>query len=324
MTRVYKSITFLAAAVLATATFTATAQRPPVVAARFVPDSIMIGDQPLLEVTIEKETSQELQLPQFEKEIIKGVEFIALEGIDTLEQHGSRLKLRLRYRVTAFDAGDYALTGFPVVYTDKNATDTVLSSEPSLLAVATFEIDTTQQKPQDIKRPLNTPFVFAEIKELFWWCVAGAFVLAGLIYLLVWWIRRRRGLAGPKVVIPPHITAIRALEKLHGRKLWQNGKHKDYYSGITDIVRTYIERRYGIGAMEMTTDQILEAMPSVNDVRLVGKLRDLFTLADLVKFAKVAPAPEENEQSYFDAYFYVEETKETMAEEEEKEVSDEQ
>lgn len=107
--------------------------------------------------------------------------------------------------------------------------------------------------------------------------------------------------------------AIRALEKLHSRKLWQNGKHKEYYSQLADIVRIYIEQRYGIGAMEMTSDQILDAVRNVNDERLREKLRELFGLADLVKFAKLAPTPEDNEQAYFDAYFYVEETKELPA-----------
>lgn len=51
----------------------------------------------------------------------------------------------------------------------------------------------------------------------------------------------------------------------------------------------------------------------MNDERLREKLRQLFRLADLVKFAKLNPSPEDNEQAYFDAYFYVEETKELPA-----------
>lgn len=177
------------------------------------------------------------------------------------------------------------------------------------LVVTTFEIDTAKQQIFDIKRPLNTPLIFDEIKNYVYWGAAIAVALAVIIYLLIKYIRRRRGKGGYRVAIPPHIVAIRALEKLHSRKLWQNGKHKEYYSCLADIVRIYIERRYGIGAMEMTSDQILDAVRGVNDERLREKLRELFSLADLVKFAKMAPSPEDNEQAYFDAYFYVEETK---------------
>lgn len=293
------------------------AQRPPEVHTRLTADTVLIGDQFFLEVDIDKDVAQEIQLPQFEQNrLTQQIELLGIEGVDTLGREGRRVKMRITYRLTSFDEGRHALGGFPIVWSasagDAQAGrgDTVVAPELLQLAVGTFEIDTLKQQIFDIKRPINTPLIFDEIKAYVYWGAAAAAVLAALIYLLLRYWHRRSGHGGQAKQVPPHVAAIRALERLHSRKLWQNGKHKEYYSQLADIVRVYIDGRYGIGAMEMTSDQILEAMHGVNDDRLCGKLRELFSLADLVKFAKLAPAPEDNEQAYFDAYFYIEETKE--------------
>lgn len=292
-------------------------QRAPEVHTRLTPDTVMIGDQFYLHLDIDKDVAQEIQLPQFEKnQLTPQIEMLGIDRVDTISQSGRRLKVRITYLLTSFDEGTHTLGGFPVVWSasvsDARAGkgDTVLAPEQLRLTVGTFEIDTAKQQIFDIKRPLNTPLIFDEIKEYVYWGIGIAVVLAVVIYLLIKYVRRRQGRSGPKRVVPPHVVAIRALEKLHSRKLWQNGKHKEYYSQLADIVRIYIERRYGVGAMEMTSDQILDAIRNVNDERLKEKLRELFGLADLVKFAKMTPSPDDNEQAYFDAYFYVEETKE--------------
>ena len=114
----------------------------------------------------------------------------------------------------------------------------------------------------------------------------------------------------PAPPLPPHVAAIQALEALHNQKLWQNNRHKQYYSGLTDILRTYIAARWGFGAMEMTSDEIIETMrpeelPDKARMDLTAILRD----ADLVKFAKATPEAEQNEADYLKAYYFVEETK---------------
>jgi hypothetical protein len=80
--------------------------------------------------------------------------------------------------------------------------------------------------------------------------------------------------------------------------MWQEGKIKDYHSGISDILRVYIEERYSINAPEMTTDEIMYAMRrTVVPENLKEKLRQILVLADLVKFAKENPVPHEHETS---------------------------
>ncbi len=102
----------------------------------------------------------------------------------------------------------------------------------------------------------------------------------------------------------------KALDEIKVQKLWQQGKEKEYHSQVSDVIRKYIEERFDIYAMEMTSDQIFRRMRGMSDADFVfDKLKQLLLLADLVKFAKYHPLPEENELSMMDAYLFVNGTK---------------
>lgn len=114
----------------------------------------------------------------------------------------------------------------------------------------------------------------------------------------------------PAPKIPPHVVANKALVELGHRKLWQKGKFKAYYTALTSILRTYISGRWDIGALEITSDEIIMAlrdveMPSASRTDLISILRT----ADMVKFAKAEPEAEENEESLNRALYFVENTK---------------
>ena len=101
-----------------------------------------------------------------------------------------------------------------------------------------------------------------------------------------------------------------ALEKLRQQRLWQEGEHKLYYSTLTDIIRAYIAGRYGVGAMEMTSDEIIDAMRGVElPQKSAMDLSDILREADLVKFAKAVPEADENEAAFRAAWDFVEQTK---------------
>ena len=99
------------------------------------------------------------------------------------------------------------------------------------------------------------------LRELLPW-IAGALALAGLIALIVWLVIRYARRRNPDYIKqdPPHIIALRELDKYRGNKLWAPEKQKIFYSGITDAIREYIDARYGISAMEMTTAEIFKDM----------------------------------------------------------------
>lgn len=286
---------------------------PPRVTARIVPDSISIGDHFTLELTITKDIVQQIGFPQFENnKLSEQIEILAESPLDTIKQDGRQVELRKKYVMTTFDEGVHAIGRFPVLWVDKNIVDTLHSVDSLSLLVTTFPVDTTTQTIYDIKPPVKAPFHPDEIIIYFlaYFFVVRPIAIAIAAFLL---FRRKRRMAiagklGPKE--PAHVVAIRSLEILHNQKLWQNNKHKFYYTRLTDILRQYIEGRYDIGAMEMTSDEIMQALSQAGiEKKYYSDLNDVLRDADLVKFAKYVPEAEANEKAYYDAYFFIENTK---------------
>lgn len=285
----------------------------PVVRARVEPDSIFIGDRFDYVIEIDKDLVQTTHFPTFSAKDGM-VELVEELPVDTLKRDGRRLRIAKRYRLAAFQEGLINMGAAGVVYADKNIVDTLYAADSVYLKVATFQIDSTSQSIFDLKPQQNLPFKVAEIKSYLLWGLLALVVLVALLVVLDRYLKARGRRLGdlfkPAPPQPPHVIAIAALEALHHQKLWQNNKHKLYYSLLTEILRTYIDGRWGVSAMEMTSDEIIAAMRSVElpdkaRMDLTAILRD----ADLVKFAKFAPEAEQNENDYQKAYYFVEETK---------------
>ncbi|HPY67608.1 MAG TPA: hypothetical protein PLP03_05530 [Bacteroidales bacterium] len=112
---------------------------------------------------------------------------------------------------------------------------------------------------------------------------------------------------------PPHIIAFRELERLREEELWQKGDVKKYYSRLTEILRQYLERRYGVNSLEMTTSETLNALveSGFKKDEAYSTLKSVLNDADLVKFAKYKPEPAENDKSFSNSWQFVEVTKTT-------------
>ena len=172
-------------------------------------------------------------------------------------------------------------------------------TDPINLYSTTMAVDTTQAfKP--IVEPLKAP---VQMKEVFPWILAA--LLLVLLVLGIWLLLRRRKrrvdangnvVRGP--VIPPYDKAVTDLENLRQQKLWQSGKVKEYFSALTDIAREYIEGQFGVNAVEMTTDDILEEIKPLHfSQETYGKLKETMEVADLVKFAKYSTSNLESENA---------------------------
>lgn len=180
-------------------------------------------------------------------------------------------------------------------------------TDPVQLYVTTITVDTTQAF-RPIVPPIDQP---VSMKEVFPW-ILGLLLLI-LVGLMVWFFLKRRkpkvdengqSVRGP--VTPPYDKAIGDLESLKQQKLWQVGKLKEYYSGLSDIAREYIEGQFNVNAVEMTTDDILRDVRELNfDQEIYGKLKDTMELSDLVKFAKYTTSPLENDNAMSDMTDFV-------------------
>ena len=266
-------------------------------------------------IDVDRDLVQVVEFPTFNPPPQSGLEVVESHPVDTLRRDGRHLSLRKRYTLAAFEEGNLGLGRAQVLYLDKNITDTLYTADTLRLQVGTFQIDSTSHTIYDIKAQRTLPFRYGEISGYVLWSLLGLIVLGGAIYA-------GRPPDGPPTParyatssvphrpLPPHIAAIQALETLHNQKLWQSGRHKQYYSGLTDILRTYLAGRYGFGAMEMTSDEILAAVRRYDlPQKCVMDLQAILRDADLAKFAKAQSEGTTNEDNYLNAYYFVEETK---------------
>ena len=203
-----------------------------------------------------------------------------------------------------FDTGYVTIPGLQLSTLTSNLSPL---TSPITVYASTIAVDTTQAY-RPIVPPIDQP---VSMKEVFPWILTV--LLLALAGLIVWYLVKHRKpkldengqpVKGP--VVPPYTKAIGDLESLKQQKLWQVGKVKEYYSSLTDIAREYIEGQFGVNAVEMTTDDILQEVSELRfEPQLYGKLKGTMELADLVKFAKYTASPLENDNAMTDMTEFV-------------------
>ncbi len=277
----------------------------PTMTARFIPDSVGIGDHAKLTIEVDQDMMQIVAFPDLEFKEDDAFEMVSAPTLDTISKEGRRVKLRREYVLRSFDEGRYNMGRVSILYADKNVADTLYAPDSLTLFVGTYLIDSTSHAIFDIKPVRDLPFQFKEISGYALWGAIGM-VLLILVILVVLKImahygRSVFGLFKPAPPVPPHVAAIKALESLREQHLWQSGEYKGYYSQLTDILRTYISGRYGVAAMEMTSAEIIAASKELElPKRCEMEMQELLRDADLVKFAKAEIEASKNE-GYFDS-----------------------
>ena len=294
---------------------------PPTVTSQLSADTIRIGDRVTLTIDVEKDVMQHVEFPVFNfaqegkpEQENTSVEVINDFVADTISKDGRREHLRKRYELAIYDEGIYNMGRAQVLYIDKNIVDTLFAEKEDRVVVETFQIDTTKTPTiRDLKPQKTLKWHVAEHAGYIGGGLGVLALLVGAVLLLMWYLRKRgkriSDLFKPAPPLPPHIVALDALENLRAEHLWQNGEYKLYYSVLSDILRTYLAGRFEVGAMEMTTDEILAALRTLDveqkhKMELIAMLRD----ADLVKFAKATPEAEDNEHNFDIVLNFVEST----------------
>ena len=263
-------------------------------------DSVLIADQVRYGFDLPQvEEGTLFGFPQIKDTLMTNIRIVENWRMDTLKVKKQKkgqpglMDLRGGITITSFDEGIYYLPPLAVQRMTKDGVVDTLVFDPQKLEIKTMPVDTATFQPHDIKGQMTYPVTFKEVAP---W-VAGGLAVAGLIALLVWLIVRHSRRNNPEYIQndPPHIVALRKLDKFRGNAMWVPEKQKTFYSGITDALREYISDRYGIGAMEMTTAEIFEDMKATDaPVELLAELKELFERADFVKFAKFVASDEDN------------------------------
>lgn len=274
--------------------------------------NILIGDQLKLILEIEKPKNMDIQFPLLPDSLGTGVEVVQRLAIDTIKlENKDREKLSQSYFITSFDSGVHQIPAFFFKLKFDKMLDSV-ATKALAFQVFTMKIDTTKG-PVDIKPPYSAPVSLKEVTPY----ILGIILLAAILFFIFYYIKWKKKNVPlfrkpEKPLEPAHIIALRELDRIKAQKLWQQEKIKQYYSEVADTVRAYIQNRFDIPAMEQTsaeTISIFKQNKELIDDTSLNQVQHILSLADLVKFAKYAPLPDDNNLTLMNAYFFVNQTK---------------
>lgn len=259
-------------------------------------DSVLIADQVRYGFRLDGlQEGSGLRLPEWKEDDADSLMVVRSWQLDTVgvKKKAGLMDVEASVILAPFEEGVYRLPDIPVVRELPDGQVDTLIFKGLELDVRTMPVDTAAFKPHDIKGQIRYPVTFKEIALY----VGIVLIAAGIIALIVWLIvRRRRRLSGEGVVKdPPYIVALRKLDRYRGNRLWAPEKQKQFYSGVTDVLREYIAGRFGVGAMEMTTAEIFDGLKDSGIApELMDETKELFLTSDLVKFAKMTVSDDEN------------------------------
>lgn len=284
--------------------------QPTTVSATMDSTILLVGEQTRLTFTVAQMRDRQVCAPVFSDTIVSGLEIVERLPLDTQLADDGLLLVSQSYVLTSFDSALYFIDAQPFV----DGADT-LYSNPLSLKVVSIPVDTAQHAIADIKSVYAPPFDW----PLFWLIVLitlGVVALAVIGFFVYRYVKRHAApsaeVAEPQDLRPAHEIALERLDVIKAEKLWQQNRAKEYHTQLTDVVRDYIARRFGICAVEQTSAEILAGIqPALSGQKTVyADLKTLLTTSDLVKFAKYKPLVSEDEKSLALAYQFVEATKE--------------
>ena len=277
--------------------------------AELEPDTALVGDWISFSLFIEHDQGIKVDLPQLQGRV--GDLEVIKPGEWKSKKSKGRIIDQMATTCAVYDTGHFVIPEIPIFYQKVGDTTRYqINSQPLGVFIASV-LDSSVTDILDIKGPVAFPRPLRE--KLFWAMIFMIpLALGALAYI---YVKRKKGgpkkiLAAPPPLVPPHEWAYQELEKLKGSSLLLQGKFKAYYSRASEIVCTYLERRYPIRAVEMTSTELIEwfSQSKLSD-GILEMVRSFLEKCDLVKFAKHRPLSQENEEVLLQAYQIVDRTK---------------
>ena len=270
------------------------------VTAKIEPIEMMIGEQATVTLTVQTADDAKVDWPTFQPRqmLVPGVEVL---NTQRTSDHTMVITL------TSFDGNLYHLPPFKVKINGKEQQSADLA-----LKVVEIEVDTTQLNkffpPKDVQ---DNPFLWSDWSLSFWLSVLLLVLIALCGYLYLRLRDNKPVISHIKIVkrLLPHQKAMKEIEQIKADRMVASENAKEYYTKLTDTLRKYIEERYGFSAMEMTSSEIIERLTAAGDQQSLDELRQLFTTADLVKFAKYSTMINENDANLVSAIDFINQTK---------------
>lgn len=249
--------------------------------------AIKIGEQIKYSITVEADSTDVVFFP--EGQTFSPLETVEAIMADTLKQD-NKVILQKIYALTQFDSGAYTIPPQRIAINEQP-----FFTDSFQVKVADVAVDTTKQKMYDIKPLMQVERSNTDMWLTLLWIFLGLIVVGGLVY---WFFLRKKPLTEEEKValLPPYDRAILELKKLENSKYLIQDEFKQYYSELTDIMRSYLEEEVHVTAMESTTSELitkLELLRDAGELKLdddtIFQFQKILQTADLVKFAKSKP-----------------------------------
>ena len=277
----------------------------------------LIGDYIHYKLEVNYDNSIKI-IPPIIQDSLKGVDLIKADYPVITEKDGKKTAI-FNYTLSKYDSADVIIPPINIYYrvgkdtlSNKgiDTTDATLKSvqaNPVQFAVRLVKVD-LKKDIKDVKAPQKIPL---DLGIILLWVLIGLIIIGILFYLYRRYKRNKAGMPVVKKIIklPPHVIALNSLHALEEKKLWQNGKIKEYHSEITEIIRRYFSERFGLHAMELTTSETMQLLSTTKETEVIREITENFlNNADMVKFAKFSPMSSVNEEMMKQAYEIVEKT----------------
>lgn len=253
---------------------------------------LLVGDQAHVFLSAQCDPAKSrIEWPQLPDSFGK-LEVVEKGKIDTVKK-GVLTIYTQRFKVSGWDSAQYTIPPFQFNVVPANGAPYTIQTEGMTFDVSTVPVDTTKPfKP--IKGIMQVEVSWL---DYIWWIVGAGILLLAVIGYIIW--RKTRKKPVPQAPPPPpepiHEKALRLLNELERESLWQKGEVKEYYVRLTDILRNYVEERFGIPALERTTDELTAAAKTHNGlVFQAERLHNILATADMAKFARAQPTPAEH------------------------------
>lgn len=216
---------------------------------------------------------------------------------------------QFNYIISGYDSARIVIPPIPITYYNSGSSEPQsVETNEVIVFIHTLEVNPAEEI-KDVKDPIRIA-----LDWVFWIIIIFIILLVALIAYFLY-NKYKKPKEEERIIrrappIPIYIKALQSLDKLKEKKLWQQGKVKEYHSELTGIIRKYFEDRYNFHSLEMTTAQQMIVLNRVMDnQKLIDITGGFLANADMVKFAKFVPLPSVNEEMMQQAYDIIEKTK---------------
>ncbi len=242
--------------------------------------------------------------------LTREVEVIRAVKPDTTDLGNNREEIKRELVIQSFDSGLYTIP--PFVYVAGKDTFTSNALALKVIPVPVDSMATIHDYAGVVKPNTRIWDYLPDFIVDYWWIFIIVLLCAAGIFVWMRYIKGKKAipLVPKKKPVPPYELAMQQLNRLKSEKLCENGHEKEYYTRLTEILRIYLDKRFGINAMEMTSTQIMHHLQSNDDTKTSAPvMKQILEMADFVKFAKVRPLPDDNQKAFNNAVTFVENTK---------------